>query len=155
MEHERTIKHIGFFLIAVVGMTLVYLALQSPKETAATQPAPQATAPSAAQLGIHVVRAGEGAAAVRGNIVAVHYRGTLSDGTEFDSSHSRGAPIVFRLGEGRVIQGWELGILDMQVGEIRELVIPPDLAYGSRGAPPKIPPDATLHFTVELMGIQE
>ncbi len=155
MEHERTIKHIGFFLIAVVGMTLVYLALQSPKETAATQPAPQTTAPSAAQLEIHVVRAGEGAAAVRGNIVAVHYRGTLSDGTEFDSSHSRGAPIVFRLGEGRVIQGWELGILDMQVGEVRELVIPSDLAYGSRGAPPKIPPDATLYFTVELMGIQE
>ncbi|KAJ2158668.1 Peptidyl-prolyl cis-trans isomerase fpr2 [Coemansia sp. RSA 552] len=89
-----------------------------------------------------------------GNTVSVHYTGTLfSDGTEFDSSVKRGTPLSFTLGEGRVIKGWDQGILNMCVGEKRKLKIPADLAYGSRGAPPVIPPDAALVFETELVGI--
>lgn len=82
----------------------------------------------------------------------MHYTGTLLDGTKFDSSLDRGQPIAFALGAGRVIAGWDQGLLDMCVGEKRKLVIPYQLAYGEGGMGP-IPPKATLIFTTELMGI--
>ncbi|MEB3256497.1 MAG: FKBP-type peptidyl-prolyl cis-trans isomerase [Synechococcaceae cyanobacterium] len=93
---------------------------------------------------------GEGAEAVAGQTVVVHYRGTLTNGREFDSSYGRG-PFRFPLGAGRVIQGWDEGVAGMKVGGKRKLVIPPDLGYGSRGAGGVIPPDATLIFEVELL----
>ncbi len=95
---------------------------------------------------------GDGAEAVAGQTVVVNYRGTLANGTEFDSSYGRG-PFSFPLGGGRVIQGWDEGVAGMKVGGKRKLVIPPDLAYGERGAGGVIPPNATLTFEVELLRI--
>ena len=89
-----------------------------------------------------------------GDRLSMHYTGTLhADGSEFDSSITRKEPFVFTLGTGQVIKGWDQGLLNMCVGEKRKLVIPSDLGYGSRGAPPKIPADATLVFEVELLAI--
>ena len=100
------------------------------------------------------IEVGEGAAPQPGENVAVHYSGTLEDGTVFDSSYTRDAPIVFPLGKGRVIRGWDEGIALMRVGGKATLIIPPALAYGAQGAGGVIPPDATLTFDVELVGIE-
>lgn len=89
-----------------------------------------------------------------GDVLHMHYKGTLEDGTEFDSSYKRGDPLSFTLGSGQVIRGWDQGLLGMCEGERRKLVIPPELGYGSSGAPPKIPGDATLVFEVELVSIE-
>jgi FKBP-type peptidyl-prolyl cis-trans isomerase len=83
----------------------------------------------------------------------VHYVGTLTDGTKFDSSRDRGQGFRFTLGRGEVIQGWDNGVAGMKIGEIRKLTIPPALGYGKRGFPPVIPPDSTLVFEVELLAI--
>ncbi|MFM2079698.1 MAG: Peptidyl-prolyl cis-trans isomerase [Cyanobacteriota bacterium] len=95
---------------------------------------------------------GDGLEATSGQTVSVNYRGTLESGKEFDSSYGRG-PFSFPLGAGRVIKGWDEGVAGMQVGGKRKLVIPPDLAYGERGAGGVIPPNATLVFEVELLKI--
>lgn len=104
---------------------------------------------------------GSGAAAEAGNFVSVHYTGWLYEpeteggrGTKFDSSVDRGTPFQFPLGAGRVIAGWDEGVAGMVIGEKRELIIPPDLGYGSRGAGDVIPPNATLLFEVELLGVE-
>jgi peptidylprolyl isomerase len=97
---------------------------------------------------------GTGDEASSGQNVVVNYRGTLEDGTQFDASYDRGTPFEFPLGAGRVIKGWDEGVQGMKVGGKRKLVIPPDLGYGSRGAGRVIPPNATLIFEVELLGIK-
>jgi len=89
----------------------------------------------------------------RGDLLHMHYTGTLVDGTEFDSSLER-QPLTFTLGSGQVIRGWDQGLMGMCQGEKRKLVIPPELGYGTSGAPPKIPGDATLIFNVELIKIE-
>ncbi len=100
------------------------------------------------------VKVGEGEAAKAGDSVSVHYTGWLVDGAKFDSSKDRGRALAFPLGVGRVIRGWDEGVAGMKPGGTRKLIIPPNLAYGSRGAPPKIPPNATLVFEVDLLGTQ-
>ena len=96
---------------------------------------------------------GNGEPALEGKTVSVNYKGTLENGKEFDSSYGR-APFSFPLGAGRVIKGWDEGVAGMKVGGKRELTIPPSLGYGERGAGGVIPPNATLIFEVELLGIQ-
>ena len=103
-------------------------------------------------LDITVLQEGSGDKIQNGNIAVVHYTGSFEDGTVFDSSVSRGVPFKFLLGAGQVIRGWDLGVLGMRVGEKRRLIIAPELAYGPNGRG-SIPPNATLIFEVELLGI--
>lgn len=107
-------------------------------------------------MGIQIeeLREGAGAEARAGNTVTVHYVGTLTDGQKFDSSRDRGKGFTFKLGAGQVIQGWDLGVAGMRIGQMRKLTIPPELAYGARGFPPVIPPNSTLVFEVELLAVQ-
>ncbi|MDD3170436.1 MAG: FKBP-type peptidyl-prolyl cis-trans isomerase [Candidatus Paceibacterota bacterium] len=105
-------------------------------------------------LKIEVMQQGEGREVKNGDNLTVHYSGYLEDGTKFDSSLDKGAPFTFQIGQGRVIQGWERGLLGMRVGEKRKITIPPELAYGSSGAGNVIPPNATLIFEVELLAIE-
>ena len=105
--------------------------------------------------------AGSGAEATAGQQVVVHYTGWLYDaskpdnkGAKFDSSRDRNEPFEFSLGAGQVIRGWDEGVQGMKVGGTRVLVIPPDMGYGARGFPPVIPPDSTLVFEVELLGVR-
>jgi peptidylprolyl isomerase len=102
-----------------------------------------------------LTRKGTGVQPKTGQTVAVHYTGTLTDGTKFDSSRDRGEPIEFPLGQGGVIKGWDEGIAKMHVGDQAILVIPPSIGYGSRGAGGVIPPDATLIFIVELVDVKD
>jgi FKBP-type peptidyl-prolyl cis-trans isomerase len=97
---------------------------------------------------------GTGRQAEAGDTATVHYTGWLADGKKFDSSHDRNEPFSFRLGAGQVIRGWDEGVATMKVGGKRKLIIPPDLAYGPRGAGNVIPPNATLTFEVELLGLR-
>ncbi len=96
---------------------------------------------------------GEGAEAVAGKQVTVHYTGWLTNGSKFDSSLDRGEPFDFSLGRGQVIRGWDEGVAGMKVGGKRKLTIPPEMGYGARGAGGVIPPNATLVFEVELLAV--
>ena len=125
---------------------------------APAQPAAEETAPKSrtteSGLVIEDLAVGDGATAMAGQSVTVHYTGWLTNGTKFDSSLDRGDPFVFQLGQRMVIPGWDEGVAGMQVGGKRKLTIPPELGYGARGAGGVIPPNATLVFEVELLDVR-
>lgn len=105
-------------------------------------------------LKIETLKSGSGTrAADRGDLISVHYTGWLTDGKKFDSSVDRGTPFEFKLGQGKVITGWEEGLRGMKIGEKRRLTVPAKIGYGSRGTA-RIPPRSTLIFEVELLGIR-
>ena len=119
---------------------------------------PDVTLPDSApdELVIEDIVEGDGPEAGAGSLVEVHYVGVaLSTGKEFDSSYGRGEPLMFQLGVGQVISGWDEGVQGMKVGGRRRLVIPPELGYGASGAGKVIPPGASLAFEVELLDIRE
>ncbi len=118
------------------------------KEAAQAPPPQPPAAPES--LTMTTLKPGKGPGAKDGDRVSIHYVGTLTDGSKFDSSRDRKVPFEFVLGKGQVIKGWEQGISGMKVGEKRKLVIPPSLAYGPQGRP-GIPPNSTLVFEVERM----
>lgn len=110
--------------------------------------------PPPKKLVIKDLKQGSGQAAKAGDTVSVQYVGVnYADGKQFDASWDRGQPFSFQLGAGMVIRGWDQGVAGMKPGGRRELIIPPDLAYGAQGAPPDIPPNATLVFVIDLVSI--
>ncbi|HUF37046.1 MAG TPA: FKBP-type peptidyl-prolyl cis-trans isomerase [Anaerolineales bacterium] len=144
---------IGAIVLVIVALLAINLLPERvDRDPLAESDAETITTASGLQYQDDVV--GTGAEAFPGSTVTVHYTGWLTDGTKFDSSIDRGAPFDFVLGVGGVIQGWEEGVAGMKVGGVRILTIPPELGYGAGGSPPVIPPDATLIFRVELLGVE-
>jgi len=136
---------------ALAGATATYVFAQKPDTTAPTKVTGGGkSTPSGLQY--WDIKVGTGAPAVEGKPVRVHYTGWLTNGKKFDSSVDRGEPFVFNLGAGEVIPGWDEGVKGMKIGGKRQLKIPPALGYGPRGAGP-IPPNSTLIFDVELLGV--
>ncbi len=170
-------------LIAAVPLTLLAFGCQEPQRATGRRTGPSATArqrrgagtevngivDAARKLGTETanpvvttdsglkyiqVKQGKGEAAKAGDMAVVHYTGWLVDGKKFDSSVDRGTPFSFLIGEGRVIEGWDEGVAGMKPGEVRKLIVPPDLGYGDRHMGP-IPPNSTLIFDVELREVQK
>lgn len=141
------------------GLFLATLATQGCNCDRSEETQPQAesteTTNEVSELKIEDLVVGEGAEAVAGKTVVVHYNGTFLDGKSFDSSIDRGEPFVFQLGAGQVIQGWDQGVQGMKEGGRRILTIPSELAYGSRGAGNVIPPNTPLKFEVNLLEVKE
>lgn len=167
---------IGFLTVLVIAGGIAVFRIPAPATGNATQdssisanidssntlgaevsPTPEATSSGATdmqndKLVIQDEVVGTGAEAVAGKSVTVNYVGTLTDGTKFDSSYDRNQPFTFTLGAGEVIKGWDQGVAGMKIGGKRKLTIPPSLGYGATGQGP-IPPNSTLIFEVELLGV--
>ena len=152
-------------LIAVMALVVAPVVAQqaSAKSTQAGKTAPATKAAKAPEpapvvtpsgLKYWDLKVGTGTEAVKGKTVSVHYTGWLTDGKKFDSSLDAGRPLEFRIGAGNVIKGWEEGVAGMKVGGKRKLEIPPALAYGQQGYPGVIPPNSTLVFQIELLGVK-
>lgn len=132
-------------LYFVFGFSASPIKPDSNSETQSTQ--------GAEKLKIEDIKVGSGSAQVKsGDTISIHYKGILTDGTQFDSSYDRGEPFQTQIGVGQVIRGWDEGVIGMKVGGKRKLTIPPDMGYGAAGQG-SIPPNSTLIFEVELMGI--
>jgi len=140
-------------VLLFVTSTLVAAAALAQTNTASPTKVTGAAKTTSSGLQYWDIKVGTGATAVKGKSVRVHYTGWFTNGKKFDSSVDRGQPFVFSLGAGEVIQGWDQGVAGMRVGGKRQLKIPPALGYGARGYPGAIPPNATLIFDVELLGI--
>ncbi len=140
-------------LVLVIGGVWWYAKMRNTEaQTGAAAQAMQDVIQRDPRLGVEDVTVGTGEQAMPGQTVAVHYVGTLEDGTKFDSSRDRGEPFTFTLGAGQVIQGWDQGVAGMRVGGVRTLTIPAELGYGDRAVGP-IPANSTLFFEVELLAI--
>src|SRR5215475_2191370 len=148
-------------LILIILPAVVAFAQTATKKSRTTHPATAGPthvtgAPTTTASGLEYwnIKQGTGALAIPGKKVKVDYTGWLTNGKKFDTSVGTGHPYEFTLGNGEVIKGWDEGVAGMKVGGKRQLKIPPALAYGTRGAPPSIPPNATLVFDVELMAVK-
>jgi len=139
---------------AEVTPTQAVEATSTPAPKVSVSPKPSTSmVQDATELKIEDIKVGTGPEVKSGDTVSMHYKGTLTDGTKFDSSYDRGTPFQTQIGVGRVIKGWDEGVPGMKVGGKRRLIIPPDMGYGAQGAGP-IPPNATLIFEVELLTIK-
>lgn len=152
MSKSFTIFALVCILVLGVFVYFIFGFNQRPSDIASTETtqATQETIP--AELKIEDIQVGTGPEVKSGDTVVIHYRGTLPDGTQFDSSYDRGEPYETPIGVGAVIKGWDLGVVGLKVGGKRKLTIPPSLGYGNQ-ANGKIPANSTLIFEVELMGI--
>ena len=142
-------------MIALLGLALVVYAPTVSARSASAGPTKVTGESTKTPSGLEYweIKVGTGAVAQSGHKVKVDYTGWLTDGKKFDSSVGTGKPFEFMLGAGQVIKGWDEGVAGMKVGGKRQLRIPPDLGYGARGAGGAIPPNAELHFDVELLGV--
>lgn len=149
---------LGYFvLIAVVTYGILYVLNYKKDPVAESSPKSDNVKmqDDVTELKIEDLEAGTGVEAVSGKVISVHYTGTLTNGTKFDSSKDRGTPFEFTLGAGQVIEGWDKGFVGMKVGGKRKLTIPSSMGYGESGTPGgPIPPNATLIFEVELLGVK-
>lgn len=130
-------------MVLLAGFVVYYLVTRNNTEVA-----------TATGLKIEDLRVGEGESPQPGQTITVNYVGTLENGKEFDSSYKRGKPIDFKIGVGKVIKGWDEGLMTMKVGGKRRLFIPSNLGYGSMGSPPNIPPNSNLIFEIELLDVK-
>jgi len=143
-------------LAAPLAITILALGCQRPAESPRTESRAKPSdelPPMLPGIEKEDLVEGTGPAAKKGDRVSVNYTGRLLDGTQFDSSFDRGVPFEFVIGEHQVIEGWDDGVVGMKKGGKRRLKIPPHLAYGRTGSPPKIGPDATLMFEIEMLDI--
>jgi peptidylprolyl isomerase len=159
---KRSLQQIQALLIVAAVIVVASAAwAASPTSTPAPASTASATAKAAepklitAKSGLKYadLEIGTGTEVKTGMLVLVNYEGRLANGEKFDSSYDRREPFSFKIGAGQVIQGWEEGVIGMKVGGKRKLVIPPDLGYGEAGAPPRIPPNATLTFEVKVLKV--
>ena len=161
-----TVILILFLLAGVIGVGYLFMNPNIAKNQLETKSQSSAATISAIQskvtkpaedvkeLKIDDIKVGEGVEVKSGDTISINYKGTLLDGTEFDSSYKRNKPFETKIGVGQVIQGWDQGILGLKVGGKRKLTIPSSLGYGAKGSGASIPPNAGLVFEVELMGIK-
>jgi len=143
--------------VLIVGLMYFQSAQKTPVSapTLTPSPTPVNNQPVVTELKIEDIKVGSGSAEVKsGDIVVVNYKGTLLNGTQFDSSYERNQPFETKIGVGSVIKGWDVGLLGMKVGGKRKLIIPSEMAYGSQGAGGVIPPNAPLIFELELLAIK-
>lgn len=139
-----------FILIAAGILYVGFIAMPDNRDTQGGEVITNITTQG---MTIEDIKVGAGTMAEAGKMVSVHYVGTLTNGTKFDSSRDRGAPFTFKLGVGQVIEGWDKGVVGMKIGGLRKLTIPPDLAYGDRPNG-SIPANSTLVFEVELLDVK-
>ncbi len=148
-------KHFGIiFFSLIIAVSLSGCIEQNNANKLSDNQSTSSASTNMEELKIEDLKVGTGAEAVSGKSITVHYTGTLTDGTKFDSSVDRGEPFTFNLGAGEVIEGWDKGFAGMKVGGKRKLTIPSDMAYGERGAGASIPPNSTLIFDVELLDVK-
>lgn len=144
---------IGGVIVVLILSVGAYFQIQNNKKMLEDLNSNQ-TADNSESVKIEILKEGSGEGAKNGDTISVHYVGMFEDGTKFDSSRDRGEPFSFILGAGKIIRGWDLGVLGMKVGEIRKLTIPPSLGYGANDYGP-IPGGSTLIFEIELLQINK
>ena len=150
MTNTNTLIIIGIIILVLLVVYFMF-GRNSQNTMKQSQNTPAPTQPVG--LKIEDVQVGTGKEVKKGDTVVIHYNGTLTNGTKFDSSYDRGQPFETQIGVGQVIEGWDLGVVGMKVGGKRKLIIPPDLGYGANAVGP-IPANSTLIFDVELVDVK-